>query len=54
MPASKGPELAGTTITFLALSIVLVSSRVYVKLFITREFKADDALIIVSLVWHLF
>lgn len=46
----RGPELAGTCASLLALAIVAVSVRCYVRLTLTKSFGYDDWLILATLV----
>lgn len=47
---NRGPQLAGTCASLLALSIVAVSVRCYVRLILTKSFKYDDCLLLATLV----
>ena len=46
----RGPQLAGTCGALLALAIVAVSVRCYVRLTITKSFGYDDWLMVATLV----
>jgi hypothetical protein len=46
----RGPQLAGTCGSLLALGIVAVSVRCYVRLHITKSFGYDDWLMVATLV----
>jgi hypothetical protein len=47
---NRGPQVAAVAIIFLTLSWVAVGLRCYVKLFMTRLFRIDDWLAVLSLV----
>ena len=39
---NRGPSITITTIVFLALSWIVVVTRYYVRIFITKNFSLDD------------
>jgi hypothetical protein len=47
---NRGPQVEAVAITFLILSWIAVSLRCYVKLFMTKLFRIDDWLAVISLV----
>jgi len=47
---NRGPQVEAVAITFLILSWIAVGVRCYVKLFMTKLFRIDDWLAVISLV----
>ncbi|TVY89897.1 hypothetical protein LAWI1_G004152, partial [Lachnellula willkommii] len=50
MPENGGPKIVAVNVLFVALTWMFVSLRVYVKIFLTRSWGADDYLLVVSLI----
>lgn len=48
----RGPELVASTIALLALSVISVALRSYVKIVLLKAFRTEDWLALVTLVRH--
>jgi hypothetical protein len=51
---NRGPQVEAVAITFLILSWIAVCLRCYVKLFMTKLFRVEDWLAVISVVCLLF
>jgi hypothetical protein len=47
---NRGPQVEAVAILFLTLSWIAVGLRCYVRLFLTKLFRVDDWLAVISLV----
>lgn len=49
---TRGPQLAGVLGLFLGLTWLVTGLRVYVRLLISRNWAADDTVLLISLVYN--